>query len=232
MNILYTAITSGRDNLILDQNFEGVTPVAFLDETTNPDRKSKIGDWFVKPVRVEKRRMVESIDPVRAAKYYKVMAHNSFPFAGADTVKYSLWIDGDVRLKRPMQEMIDLYLKDTDIAFFAHPLRDCIYQEQSVCQALALDNPFIMIAQINKYKGLGYPEHNGLIDGSVILRRHTPEIAKLNEAWWAEIKRYSRRDQISFNYVAWKLGIKYTVMDGFNHVGSNNFTELLGHAKE
>jgi hypothetical protein len=43
----------------------------------------------------------------------------------------------------------------------------------------------------------------------VILRRHTDAIRHLNEAWWNEIVRGSRRDQLSFNYVAWKLGLRY-----------------------
>ena len=28
------------------------------------------------------------------------------------------------------------------------------------------------------------------------------------EEWWQEIKMYSYRDQLSFNYVMWKLGTK------------------------
>ena len=43
----------------------------------------------------------------------------------------------------------------------------------------------------------------------MILRRHTDAIRRLNEAWWNEIVRGSRRDQLSFNYVAWKLGLSY-----------------------
>ena len=40
------------------------------------------------------------------------------------------------------------------------------------------------------------------------------EIIKLNELWWHEICNGSRRDQLSFDYCCWKLGIKYKHMDG------------------
>jgi hypothetical protein len=46
----------------------------------------------------------------------------------------------------------------------------------------------------------------------VILRRHTPAVAAFNEAWWAEIQAGSRRDQVSFTYVAWKLGLRYATI--------------------
>ena len=32
--------------------------------------------------------------------------------------------------------------------------------------------------------------------------------------WWEEIKYNSKRDQLSFNYSAWKTGVKFNYMDG------------------
>jgi hypothetical protein len=37
---------------------------------------------------------------------------------------------------------------------------------------------------------------------------------QFNEAWYAEIRRHSRRDQLSFDYMAQKLGLKYNVFPG------------------
>jgi hypothetical protein len=34
------------------------------------------------------------------------------------------------------------------------------------------------------------------------------------EDWWTEIKYNSKRDQLSFNYCAWKNGLKFNYMDG------------------
>ena len=34
------------------------------------------------------------------------------------------------------------------------------------------------------------------------------------EDWWTEIKYGSKRDQLSFNYVAWKNKTKFNYMDG------------------
>jgi hypothetical protein len=34
------------------------------------------------------------------------------------------------------------------------------------------------------------------------------------EDWWTEIKYGSRRDQLSFNYVAWKNNLKFNYIEG------------------
>ena len=62
---------------------------------------------------------------------------------------------------------------------------------------------------------VGYPIDNGLITGMVILRRHNEEDCMTTmEDWWTEIKYNSKRDQLSFNYCAWKNNLKFNYMDG------------------
>ena len=34
------------------------------------------------------------------------------------------------------------------------------------------------------------------------------------ELWWEELKYNSKRDQLSFNYCAWKYKLKFNYMDG------------------
>ncbi len=223
--VVYTAISGGKDQLVEEQETAGATFIAWLDHVANPTGIAQTGSWYVK--KIHPFPNIDREDYVRQAKMYKVMPHLYLK----DT-EYSLWMDGNLRLKVPMQVLIDKYLGDADIAFFKHPLRDCIYDEAQVCRELVLDNVFAMEIQMRKYKKMGYPEHNGLIDGSVILRRHTPKIQEINTAWHKEIMMGSRRDQLSFNFVAWKYDLKYNLMEGFNHVGSNEFFEMVPHLRE
>ena len=68
--------------------------------------------------------------------------------------------------------------------------------------------------QIETYSLLGYPHKNNLITGMVIVRRHNEDdCIKAMEDWWTEIKYNSRRDQLSFNYVAWKNNLKFNYID-------------------
>jgi hypothetical protein len=85
-----------------------------------------------------------------------------------------------------------------------------------VCIKAGKDKCDIIEKQMKKYKKEKYPMHKGLIENTVILRRHNmPEVVSLGEAWWLEIKQFSKRDQLSFSYVAWKQNFHYMPIDGF-----------------
>jgi hypothetical protein len=152
------------------------------------------------------------LDNRRMARQYKILSHQYI------NEEYSLWIDGNIDLKIPAEVLIPMliekYLKDADMATMVHPSRDCVYQEAETCKLLGLDLPEVIDAQMAKYRAEGYPEHNGMVATSFVLRRHTPQIEAFNNAWFSELCCHSKRDQLSFNYVCWKLGMKYNLFDG------------------
>lgn len=198
---IYTAIFGDYDSL-KEPRFE-VANCDFICFTDNPNLQSKY----------YKIHVVKSTnkDPVRSAKIYKILPHKYLK-----DYEYSLWVDGSVTIQKlNFQEIVDKYLKTKDIALFKHPVRDCIYEEFEECKRLRKDDVTIMNKQIKKYRMEGYPSHAGLAEGTVILRRHnSANSKKLCEAWWKEISQHSRRDQLSFNYVSWKTGIKYSHIQG------------------
>ncbi len=152
------------------------------------------------------------------AKIYKVLPHLFM------NEEYSVWIDGNLTLKASEQEMIDL-LGDKDIAVFQNPYRSNIYQEAMECMRLGLDKEDVIKEQIDRYK---FEEFNDKKLGAcfLIIRRHTEEINRLNEKWWAEICRGSSRDQISFPYVY--RDVNYLdVVDPFD----NKYFTRVGHVK-
>ena len=54
-----------------------------------------------------------------------------------------------------------------------------------------------------------FPYKNGLIESSIIVRKHNnKECIYLMNKWTNEIIKYSHRDQLSYNYLIWKTGIK------------------------
>ena len=80
-------------------------------------------------------------------------------------------------------------------------------------------------------KSENYPENNGLISGGVLVRKHTDEkLIKVMEEWWYFVKNFSKRDQLSFNYVAWKHHFKYNVIPG-DIRKKNDYVYLLGKHK-
>ena len=58
---------------------------------------------------------------------------------------------------------------------------------------------------MDKYKNEGYPIKNDLVQSGFIIRNHSDkECIDIANLWWNNL--YSKRDQMSFNYVCWKYG--------------------------
>lgn len=199
--VVYTAITQGYDALrpppVLWQAEADF--VAFLDQPP------ATAGWQYRPI--YKRFQ----DPCRNAKIHKILPHKYFPQA-----EYSLWIDGTISIKSPLAISLwaDKFLRHHDLAIFKHRYRDCLYDEAAACLALKLDSPTLINRQMQRYFREGYPPKNGLAECMVLFRRHTKKMQQFDEAWYHEIHSGSRRDQLSFNYVAHKLGFKYQQLPG------------------
>ena len=114
----------------------------------------------------------------------------------------TFWIDGSIMLKNTAG--LERVLGRHEMALFRHPDRDCAYDEAEVCANLGRDNPETIRKQMERYREAGFPQHQGLVATGGLLRRNTPALADFNRKWWKEIRAGSRRDQLSFNYVAWK----------------------------
>lgn len=132
----------------------------------------------------------------RNSRIHKILIHQYIDS------EYSLWMDANVALRVPAEQLIDEWLSDHDIAMFKHRIRDCIYNEAEVCSNLMLDDPELIREQADAYMSRGFPKNVGLGEASVILRRHTRSIEAFNNAWWSEYSRYAVRDQISLMVAA------------------------------
>lgn len=128
---------------------------------------------------------------------------------------YSLWVDGSTLLRgRDIFEEVEGVLKGRSVALHKHFQRDCAYQEARECKAQKKDDPGAIDRQMDAYRSEGFPEGAGLVETAQVLRRSDATSHRFNEAWWSEVRDRSIRDQLSFNYVSWKLGTDYAILDG------------------
>lgn len=200
---VYTSITGEKDSVNEKQVIGNASFVAFLEKPL--DSKT----WKVKPA------YDRFIDARRNSRAQKILAHKY-----VDS-EYSIYIDGNMSLLKPPEELIDKHLKDYDIAVYRHPTRDCIYDESIACVERRLDDPEVIIDQMKSYENAGYARHKGLCECGVIFRRHTPKVEAFNNAWWAEYCVNSRRDQLSFMYVADKVGIRVNAIQDYFVIGED-----------
>lgn len=203
---IYTAITGKISDELRKPSGEGSQPapgVEFICFTDREKYGTTYGPWTVQhPV------WTHPSVPRRTARWHKAMAHFLFPQS-----RYSMWIDGCFELKIYPLDLLH-YLEKVDVATFKHPERDCIYQERDACVRLKKDFREVMDAQVARYRAERYPEHNGLVETTCVLRRHVRQVESLNLLWWEEMARGSLRDQLSFNYCAWKLQTPYGFIGG------------------
>jgi hypothetical protein len=152
-----------------------------------------------------------SADPARDARRLKILAHEYV--ADYDV---SIYHDARICLKAPLAVLLAEFLPEQHCGFgcVKHPDRDCIYEEAEIIASTQMDAPEKVHRQMARYRDEGYPAHNGLIAGGFLVRRHNdPRVVTAMKAWWQEVEDGSYRDQLSFNYIAWKLNFVFNALN-------------------
>jgi|TARA_B110000483_G_C17913401_1_gene433989 hypothetical protein len=205
--VVYTTIIGGYDTL----NEPLVKPDG-VDFICFTDRDIKSDVWEIRKV------LPLYEDNTRTARKYKVLPHRWFP-----NYDISIWLDGNKVIEGDILTYVN-YLRDSDIALFDHmkcfDKRNCVYQEAMAIFSLGQepgkvfkDNPHTIKSQMDRYIADGYPQNNGLSFTCGIVRYHN-RIIQTMEDWWTEIKHGSKRDQLSFDYAAWKNKLKFVYLPG------------------
>ena len=171
--------------------------------TDNKDLKSSF--WNVVHIDSIDCQELTKYDNARRTRYLKTHPHLLFKEYG-----YSIFIDGNVIIKNSLYEWICKYYQK-NMLISIHPERDCIYDEADACIAAKKDDIEAINKTVTRYEKESYPHHNGLVMANVIFREHNNETNNFCELWWDEIKNNSKRDQLSFNYVADKISFHYSI---------------------
>lgn len=178
--LLYTCITGQYDQL---HEFE--TPFRKICFT---DRLIFSSTWEIKVIDPESKIF----------RKVKIMPHLFLP-----EHERSVWIDGHL-----VPNNLPL-LNRSGYWVMKHPTRTCIYQEAQECITLHKDNPATINEQMERYRLDGYPANNGLCATGVLIRDNTEVNRAFGEFWWHQVRTGSVRDQLSFNYCAWKTGLQF-----------------------
>lgn len=146
--------------------------------------------------------------PVMNAKIYKILPHK---FLDTDV---SVWMDGNIYPLKPVGWYKE-WLKDSDIAVFRHyKSKNLDWELKWIKYKFNRRSEVYLkaIEQTEHYKKTGeWPKE--LYMGGFIIRRHTPEVARFNEAWWAEICRWGQRDQLSLAVTLNRFPLKVSRID-------------------
>lgn len=215
--VVYTAIIGDYDQLkepcFVDENLKYV---CFTD-----NRKLHSDVWEIRYVDIP-----ENMEARHWVRRFKVLPHLFFP-----GYKTSIWVDASLSILQDLRKYMMWYQKTSDILFFPHYVRDCVYDEGAICMVWKKDNKKDLAAQMHAYYEEGYPEHNGLVQGGCIVRNHNEKkIIRVMEDWWEEICRFSKRDQVSLPYVLDKNKLSYDLCDLYYE--DNLWLKNTGHKQK
>ncbi|MDE1159670.1 MAG: DUF616 domain-containing protein [Neorhizobium sp.] len=149
-------------------------------------------------------------DPQRDARRVKVLPHLFLP----KQYEISVWVDSSLSMKQLTAAAIETLLAGADIAVTRHNMRTCIYDEAKAVLDVKYETASRVERQIARYRAMGFPEYFGLHATMFLVRRHLSEAGMaFNLEWWSELSRFSKRDQLSFDYVRWRHpGIKVNTL--------------------
>ena len=225
MIYVVTCILGGFDNLRppLVPAEPGVRFICFTDVPVLPD----VPPWEFRPI-----HSVGSAG--RTSRLPKILPHLMLP-ADAD---YSIWIDGNFQLLKPASEIINQEMRFEDWAAHRHPARGCIYTEGALLKHLSLTKPEewpnldagLLDEEVERYRALGYPSGHGLWANAMIIRKHSPLVAKVNESWWKSFASGAARDQLSFPVSRWEHGLHVNSMPHYPDVYNSPLMRFGWHA--
>lgn len=203
--VIYSCISGGYDEIITDFCPNPDYDYVLFTDNTGLLKKKTFLWWQIRPL------AFSEMDSVRNARWHKLHPHILFP-----EYDYSVWLDSNVQISgNKIYNLLKKHIQARHkVASSIHPYRDCIYDEADMCIVSGKDNSALINKQMVLLHSKKYPAHNGLYETNVLLRRHNDKgVIDLCNQWWDFIKNYSRRDQLSFNYLLWKNGIKHYPID-------------------
>ncbi|XP_057540524.1 probable hexosyltransferase MUCI70 [Amaranthus tricolor] len=185
----------------------------FIDEETEKYMKNKsvissskmVGIWRIIVV-----RNVPYNDARRNGKVPKLLLHRLFP-----NVRYSIWIDGKLKLVRDPYQVLERFLwrENATFAISRHYKRFDVFVEAEANKAGGKYDNASIDYQIDFYRNDGLtpyseaklPITSDVPEGCVIIREHIPITNLFTCLWFNEVDRFTSRDQLSFSTVRDKI---------------------------
>lgn len=204
--VVYTAIIGNYDALILPEAI--VNEWDYVVYTDNEIKGEHIFEIRTPPFYHR--------DQTRMARYIKTHPHQLFP-----DYQCAVWIDSNILVRggHLIKQVNRCINDDVPLLINPHPDRKSLAEELKKCIKLRKDDPALMEEQVKRYRAEGYPDIFGLFETNILIRNlRDKRVHELNKAWWQEIERGSRRDQLSLPYVLWKHNLKAEPLPGMKNI--------------
>jgi hypothetical protein len=232
---IYTAVYGGYD--VLKDPVQQDVDCDFLCFTDRPIETATRWRVVVRPVPALHH-------PRMQAKWFKLMNHKIFP-NGRLGLRYgrrlqerrrydaTIWVDASLSIRGgAFAREVSCLTRDGAVAVYAHPDRDCIYDETDVSLTMPKYRNLPLREQVEAYRRDGHPSHAGLYACGIIGRKApgSPLQQSFDTAWWHENEHLSYHDQLSFAFLARRMGLPIERIPG--HLWRNEHFDWVAHTSE
>lgn len=194
---VYTTLIGGYERLNA-QPVARTSRIPFICLTDDPTLEG--GDWTP--------RLVQPIfpqDPIRSQRDLKLRPHVHLP-----DVEASLYIDNSVVLDADPEEILRRHAGTSGLSLALHDTRASVMDEFLEVSLHGLDDQGRIFEQMNHYlmSDADVLAERPFWTAILLRRHHDPAVVTLMEIWASHVKRYSRRDQLSFNMACRLAGFR------------------------
>lgn len=197
---VYTCITGDYDSLREIEHPE--KDIDYYCFTNNQNLQSKT--WQI--IHIDN----EGLDNHHLSRKIKMLGHPAI------NTKYdiSVWMDALIIWEKSIRKFVNTYLKDGSFATFKHSQRRTIQDEAVACLRLGKDTKENITRTLSFLKSERFPDNQGLYEMTVFVKRHNdPIVKKTMNLWFKMNQKYSKRDQLTFMYCAWKTRLQINTIN-------------------
>ena len=220
--VVYTVLVGNYDSLMqpltVDERFDYV---CFSDDII----EEKVGVWIIR------RISFQDFDKTRVSRYPKLLPHKVL-----QKYDYSLYLDANIQITgSELYQVVNSKIDENAlICQVPNIFRDCIYKDIEIAYRRRKVDFYGAKRQYRHLKADQFPEHYGLFENNVILRKHNdPKVIEISEAWWKEYINYTHRDQFCLMYVYWKHNYMPTFLFGEGKNARNvEYLKLVKHPRK
>lgn len=144
---------------------------------------------------------LKNLSNIEKNRYFKMN-----PFDVFAEYEYSIYIDGNIQVISDLTEYI-YRVGNCGFAAHMHSSRDCVYEESKAAVFAKKETQDQMDKHVEHLHKKSFPEHYGMLECNVLVRRKCDACKQLMRDWWREFLTYSKRDQMSIPYVLYKNGV-------------------------
>ena len=222
--IIYTVITGNYDSikqpLVVE---EGVEYVLF----TNNPKIIDAGVWRVAHIPSELwQGRTERENNILLSRMVKILPHKYLP----EGAEWSLYIDADMVIKRPLTELLNNLHSKTLFAACRHSYCKSVQEEIEDL----LSKNMVQLEQVqhqwNKYKEWGFRDDLGISENGLLIRKHNNQhVQSLMQLWWSEYQQGCLRDQVSLMPCIYKTDFMPYFQFVEKNIRANEYLDVLKH---